>query len=394
MKPFDLDRYLHRLAALVNIDTGTGNTAGLDRAAGLLAGWCREAQLETALTRVGPTQAPLLTARMPGRGSGRVLLVGHLDTVFADGEAARRPWHTSEGRAYGPGVCDDKAGVLSGLSALEMLADDADRAPTVTLVVTPDEETGAMGSRPVLARLAADADAALCLECARENGDLVNARKGVADVAITLTGRAAHAGIEPERGANAALAAAELTVALQRLNGRWPQVSVNVGVLRAGNRPNVVPDSAELLVDLRGADTASFTEALRTIESLAGDLSVAGVTSQVEIVAPAPPWRIDDPDDWLTIAATRAGTDVGVPIRFAATGGSADANLLASYGIAVLDGLGPIGGGDHAPHEWLDLASIQPRIHLLTALIRRIAERDAEPMTVSPEAAPCASAQP
>ncbi len=370
--------YLDRLAALVSIDSGSRHLDGLHAAATALGGWAGAAGLTVRRVAVrDPGGRPLgdaVVARRRGSGRRRILLAGHLDTVFAAGTAASRPFRVTGGTAFGPGVCDDKGGVLAGLAAAEVLiALGREAYGELVLLATPDEEIGSVGSRPLLAALARDADAGLCLECARENGDLVAARKGVADVEVTLHGRAAHAGIEPERGANAALAAAHLTVAVQDLNGRWPSVTLNVGVLEAGDRPNVVADRARLLIDLRAGRAAEFTAALAEIGALAGRESVPGVTAEVAVHAPTEPWERDDRTTGLLHLAATVGAGIGVDVRAAATGGCADANLLAAAGIPVLDGLGPVGGADHSPDEWLDLGSVVPRTALLAGLTDAVA---------------------
>ncbi|WP_433304084.1 M20 family metallopeptidase [Actinoplanes sp. CA-030573] len=372
--------YLDRLAQLVGVDSGSREVPGLHRVAGLLTTWTAAAGLTTERIAVhdaaGAALGDAVLARIGGTGTRRILLAGHLDTVFPAGTAARRPFRVGGDRAYGPGVCDDKGGVLAGLAAVEtLLATGRTGFGEVVLLATPDEEIGSVGSRPLLERLARDADVALCLECARENGDLVRARKGVADIEVTLRGRSAHAGIEPERGANAALAAARLTIGLQELNGRWPSVTVNVGVLRAGERANVVADEARLLVDLRADDPGYFDEALAAITAAAHRTDVPGVSAAVAVIAPTPPWSGSPGTDELVKLAGQAGAELGVPVGAAATGGCADANLLAAAGIPVLDGLGPVGGGDHSETEWLDLTSVVPRIALLAGLIDAVAAR-------------------
>ncbi|BCJ75786.1 peptidase M20 [Catellatospora sp. IY07-71] len=365
--------FLARLAELVEVDCGSRQVHGLRKVAARFAGYAAEAGTRVDVVPVsdddGAALGDAVIARKAGRGGSRILLAAHLDTVFPPGTAAARPL-TVDGataRAYGPGVCDDKGGLLAGLAAVEVLAQlDADRYGEIVLVATPDEEIGSVGSRPLLAELAAQADAILCLECARDNGDLVSARKGVADVEIDLHGRAAHAGIEPERGANAALAAAHLTVALQGIDG------VNVGVLHAGTRPNVVADRARLVVDVRAAEPAAYEAALADIARLAGTPLVAGVTATVRVVAPTPPWLGGTGTAALLRAAEKVGAGLGLTVTHAATGGCADANLLAASGAPVLDGLGPVGGGDHGPDEWLDLGSVVPRVALLAGLIDEI----------------------
>ncbi|MGV9765071.1 M20/M25/M40 family metallo-hydrolase [Micromonospora tulbaghiae] len=369
-----LSAYHDRLARLVAVDSGSGQADGLREVGDLVQGWCLGAGLAVERVPVAdPAGRPLgdvLIARRRGAGTRRILLAGHLDTVFPPGTAAARPFRVQDGRAYGPGVSDDKGGVLAGLAAVEVLtALDRHRYGELVLVCTPDEEIGSVGSRSLLRTLGAEADVALCLECARDNGDLVSARKGVADLAVTLRGRAAHAGIEPERGASALLAAARLTVALDQLNGRWPGVTVNVGALEAGGRPNVVADRARMLVDLRAWRTREYEAALAEIRRLVAEPVVSGVHAELTVHAPTPPWEPGPAGRRLAELAAKVGAGLGVPVSHTATGGCADANLLAEAGAAVLDGLGPIGGADHSPGEWLDLDSVVPRVALLAGLI-------------------------
>ncbi|MGN9811010.1 M20/M25/M40 family metallo-hydrolase [Micromonospora sp. BQ11] len=373
--------YHERLSRLVGVDSGSGQVDGLRQVADLVQTWCLEAGMSVEREPVAdPSGTPLgdvLIGRRRGRGRRRILLAGHLDTVFPPGTAAARPFRVQGGRAYGPGVSDDKGGVLAGLAAVEVLA-ALDRAEygELVLVCTPDEEIGSTGSRPLLRTLGGEADVALCLECARDNGDLVSARKGVADLEVTLRGRAAHAGIEPERGANALLAAARLTVALDGLNGRWPGVTVNVGHLTSGDRPNVVPDRARMLVDLRAWHAREYEAALTEIRRLVGEPMVPGVRGELAVHAPTPPWELDPAGQRLTELAAKVGAGLGIPVSHTATGGCADANLLAEAGAAVLDGLGPVGGADHSPSEWLDLDSVVPRTALLAGLIDEVSRAD------------------
>ncbi|MER6756193.1 M20/M25/M40 family metallo-hydrolase [Micromonospora echinofusca] len=373
--------YHERLARLVDIDSGSGQVDGLRQVADLMQTWCLEAGMAVEREPVAdPSGRPLgdvLIGRHRGRGRRRILLAGHLDTVFPPGTAAARPFRVQNGRAYGPGVSDDKGGVLAGLAAVEVLtALDRTEYAELVLVCTPDEEIGSTGSRPLLRTLGSAADVALCLECARDNGDLVSARKGVADLEVILRGRAAHAGIEPERGASALLAAARLTVALDALNGRWPGVTVNVGHLTAGDRPNVVPDRARMLVDLRAWHSREYEAALAEIRRLVAEPWVCGVRAEVAVHAPTPPWELGPAGQRLADLAAKVGAGLGVPVSHTATGGCADANLLAEAGAAVLDGLGPVGGNDHSPSEWLDLDSVVPRTALLAGLIDEVSRAD------------------
>lgn len=314
-----------------------------------------------------------MVGRLRGTGRRRILLFAHLDTVFADGAADARPYREDAGRAFGPGVCDDKGGALAGLYAARLLAESGwtDFAEIV-IALTPDEEIGSPASGAILADLARGMDAALCLECARENGDLVIARKGVADVRIDIRGRAAHSGVEPHRGRNAAVEAAHLLLDVQSLSGARPGLTVNIGVVSAGERTNVVPASARLLGEVRAARLADLEWALAAIEARAAATVIDGVSAEVERMAVCPPLEPDATAD-VFAAAAAVGAELGIAVAGAATGGVSDANFVAATGTPVLDGLGPIGGDDHAESEWLDLASVADRVALLAGLVVRIA---------------------
>ncbi|MEV7243007.1 M20 family metallopeptidase [Streptomyces sp. NPDC093248] len=372
-------RYLRELAELVAIDSGSYSPAGVNRVGDIVGDRLRAIGFDTR--RLTPPSigthgtGDLIVARKKGAlsvedGGRRILLVGHLDTVFEDGTAAARPFGLVGSHARGPGVSDDKGGLVAGLTALRIL-DEAgfqDYAEVVFLAV-PDEEIGSPASRPLTEETAHGMHYALALECARENGDVVIARKGVADFRLTVTGRAAHAGIEPERGANAALTAAHLTVALQGLNGRWDDVTVNVGMVHAGTRINIVCPEAELHVEVRSATTRGIQQARRAIEDLAARPAVAGTTVTVEQLDLCPPMEDTEASRRILRAAQSIGEELGLSIGAAATGGVGDANLIAGMGVPVLDGLGPVGGGDHSPQEWLDTTTVVSRVALLASLI-------------------------
>ncbi|GAA1957377.1 M20/M25/M40 family metallo-hydrolase [Nocardioides panacihumi] len=369
------DAFVTELAALVSIDSGTDDRAGVARAAGRLVELLRARGMDVTRPPVA-SGVPPVVATMRGRGSKRLLLCGHLDTVFATGSAERRPFSVRDGIATGPGVCDDKGGLLAGVFAMEaLLATGFDDFDTLTLLATTDEETGSNAARAVMAELAAVHDVGLCLEGARDDGSLVTGRAGVADVVVEVRGRAAHAGIEPERGLNAAVDTARLAVAIAALNGRWEDVKVNVGVLSSGERANVVPEHGRLVVDVRGTSADSFDAAITAIREVASDVPV-GVQVTVRVENPAPPWRADRRAQAVADRAVLVAKSLGIDIQTADTGGSADANLLADLGLPVLDGLGPVGGGDHSADEWLDLVSAPDRLLLLAALIVDLCQGD------------------
>jgi glutamate carboxypeptidase len=370
--------YLRDLKAVVNEDCGTFLADGVNRVAEVMSerfagsGWDVERQTH----HPGEGQEQLgdaLIARLMGGGGKNILLVGHMDTVFPAGTAEERPYREEGSKALGPGVSDMKGGLLAGFYAVRALQDAGfDGFDSITYVCNPDEEIGSPFSGPLILEAAGQADACFVLEGARENGDIVSARKGVSDLRVIYRGRAAHAGVEPEKGRSAALQAAHATVALHELNGRWPGVTVNVGVIQGGTRPNVVTERCEIQVDVRAPAASSFAEAVAEVRRVAGTVVVPDVTVEMGSRAGFPPMEKTEATARLVEKAVAIATELGFELKDAATGGASDANPVAGMGIPTLDGLGPVGGDDHSPGEWLDLDSVVPRVTLLASLIASV----------------------
>ena len=298
-----------------------------------------------------------------------------MDTVFDPGTAAERPFRIEDGVAYGPGVTDMKSGLLAGLYALKAIVAERGGLPFERLVfiANPDEEIGSPTSTPHIAAIAADADVALVLECARANGDIVSARKGILDLRIVVHGRAAHAGVEPEKGRSAILEAARIVRELHDLNGRWPGVTVNVGRILGGTRPNVVAETCTLEVDVRATAREALETAEATIREIAEAIEIPDVTVDFEPMARWWPMEKLERSGRLVEHAQGVARSLGFEVADASTGGASDANTTAGMGVPSLDGLGPIGGNDHAPAEYLEVDSIVPRTTMLAGLLLAIA---------------------
>jgi len=363
--------FLADLERLVNLDCGSYTRDGVNEAATWVAAFL--ARLGGKVIRHPDPDGVLgdtIEAVFAGAPGPRALLVGHLDTVFPEGTAAARPFAVRDGIATGPGVTDMKAGLLTLLYGLEAaLAAGPLPFERLTVIANPDEEIGSPSSTPHIERVARESDVAFSLECARANGDIVSSRKGTGDYAITVHGRAAHAGVEPEKGRSAILAAAHLVLGLHGLNGRWPGVTCNVGVIEGGIRPNVVAERTVLGVDLRAVDRASMEAADAAIRALAAVPAVADVTIDVELRHRHWPMEKLPRSGRLVELAQGLAAGLGFAVRDAATGGASDANTTAGLGVPSLDGLGPIGGMDHSPEEWLDVTSIVPRTAVFAALL-------------------------
>ena len=371
------ETFLGDLERLVNIDCGSYTKAGVDEVGGWTAGFLRSLGFHVRSypndRELGETVVGTLKGSDPEGPT--LLLIGHMDTVFDPGTAKERPFRIEHGIAHGPGVTDMKSGLLAGLYAIAALQNVLGGVPLARLifVANPDEEIGSPASSPHIRELAADADACLVLECARANGDIVSSRKGTLDAVITVHGRAAHAGVEPEKGRSAILEAARIVTHLHALNGRWPGVTVHVGVIVGGTRPNVVAERCRLEVDVRAVDRAGLEAAEVAIKEVCAATVVPDVTVTLEEAARHWPMEKLEKSGQLVGHAQVLAAGLGFELNDAATGGASDANTTAGMGVPSIDGLGPIGGLDHSPGEYLELASIVPRTTLLAGLLVAIA---------------------
>jgi glutamate carboxypeptidase len=377
----DYAPFIADLRHLVSIDCGSYTPDGVNEVGRFVAGFLTELGADVDI-RPDPEERFGNTVVATFRGSpggARVLMLGHMDTVFEAGTVAARPFRMAEGIAHGPGVTDMKAGLLAGLYALKAVIASIGGLPFERLVfiANPDEEVGSPSSRPFIVEAARDVDAALALECARANGDIVSARKGIMDVRLVVHGRAAHAGVEPENGRSAVLEAARFVRALHDLNGRWDGVTVNVGAIHGGSRPNIVPDRCEIVVDVRSPSAADLGAVDAAIRALASATEIPETTVEVERLASHAPMEKTPRSARLAGHAQDVAGRLGFAVRDAATGGAGDANTTAGLGVPTLDGLGPVGGNDHAPTEYLEVDSIVPRTTLLAGLLLAIA-RDPE----------------
>lgn len=371
------DEFLDALRAMVNLDCGSFSPTGVNRIANLCeerfaaGGW--DVERRPGVPAEGGKQlGDLLIGRLPGPGGPRVLLLSHMDTVFSEGTAQERPFRIEDDRAFGPGVSDMKSGLLAGFFAVEALQAIGDgEFGSITYICNPDEEIGSPFSGPFIREAAASADVAFVLEAARENGDLVSARKGVSDARIEITGRAAHAGAFPERGRSAVLEAAHKIVALHGVSDRLPGVTVNVGVVSGGTRPNVIPERCHLEVDIRGLDEEGLAEAEAEVRRITEGHAVPDVAVSLRSRSWHRPMQRTPASARLVGLAKEIAAELGFSVQDTSSGGASDGNTTAAAGVPTLDGLGPIGGDWHGPDEWLDVSSVTPRVSLLAAMIAR-----------------------
>lgn len=356
---------LDALGALVEAESPSTDPEACRRCADVLADLGAE-RLGAPAERLEAGASPALRWRFGG--PTRVLLVGHLDTVWPLGTLADIPFRVEGDRATGPGVFDMKAGLVQAFLALGAL----ESLDGVTLLVTSDEEIGSPGSRALIEAEATGAAAALVLEPSAD-GALKSARKGVSLYTLHVRGRAAHAGLEPERGVNALVELANQVPRIAALSAVDVGTTVTPTVAAAGTTTNTVPDAAWVHIDARAASVAEQERVDRAMRSLDPVLSGA------ELVVEGGPNRPPLPEEasaGLVAAAQRLAASVGVDgLRAVAVGGGSDGNFTAGVGTPTLDGLGAVGGGAHARDEWTDLSAMAPRAALVAALVRELLEQ-------------------
>ncbi len=319
-----------------------------------------------------------LLAKRQGNGGGRVLLLGHSDTVFPHGTAAQRPVSYQGDKLLGPGTCDMKAGLLAGIYAVEALDHIGFKDyGSIALLAVADEEIDERYSVPLIRTASRESDTVFTLEAARANGDIVTARKGVRSFNIEAFGHAAHAGVEPEKGRSAILALAHQIIALHGLSDYANGLSVNVGVIEGGRLRNIVPDYARIKVDVRAFSRAGLEDLTAKINQLFTQEPVPGVTFKLSYEDVHPPMPRTPAIEALERKTISIAHELGFEVKGASTGGAADAAFAADEGIPVLDGLGPVGGLDHGPDEYIIKSSIVPRTALLASLIMEIGQHSA-----------------
>lgn len=361
------------LQQLVEVESPSDDKAAVDRCVDAVAG-AAESLGGRAKRHRQRHFGDVLELRFPpsrrkSASARPLMLLGHLDTVWPLGTLAKMPFRIGDGRAWGPGTLDMKAGVAMGLTALATLRDlDALPRPVIFLL-NSDEEVGSTASRPITENLARDAEAVFVLEPAQgPKGAYKTSRKGVGDYTLRVRGVASHAGVDFERGHSAIH---ELAWQLEKVRG-FTELSrgltVNAGVIRGGTRTNVVAAEAEAEIDVRIARAADAARIDRKFRSLR--VRDRGCVLQVEGGMNRPPMERSRGTVALFRRAATLARQIGFTLEEAATGGGSDGNFTAALGVPTLDGMGGVGESAHASHESVVLRELVPRTALLAEMIR------------------------
>lgn len=301
------------------------------------------------------------------RGEGGILLLCHLDTVFPLGTLEKMPYRELDGKIFGPGTLDMKAGIVIALAAVEE-AQKSGLNRRVTLLCTSDEEIGSYTSREHIERLAKESALVLVLEGGLVDGSLKTWRKGVGGFWVTVHGHAAHAGGDHEKGRNAIEEMAHQVIAIQGLTDYSKQTTVNVGVIRGGTVSNVVPEEAIIQVDVRVMQPGEWERLEEEVKKLMPVLD--GTSLEISGRLNRPPMPFDETMQATFEKAKSIAARVGIALKAGGTGGGSDANFVAPLGIPVLDGLGAVGEGYHSEREYIFANSLEDRAKLIGVLLR------------------------
>ena len=361
------------IRALVEIESPSGDDAGSREIVARVATAAAEINVVDGIERVdvpGLGQHLVIKAFQGQSNAGQIVIVGHTDTVHSRGSLALRPWRMDGERAYGPGVFDMKANCALVIEVLRTLSElDVKPRFSIAIVLTCDEEVGSASGWPVIERVAKaqETRCAFVLEPPASGGRVKTGRKGTGMYAIKVEGKAAHAGLEPEKGASAILELARQTERLHAINLAGSGITLNVGVVHGGTRSNVVAAEAEGEIDVRFSTEAESRE----IERILSTLQPVDERTKVFVSGGInrPPLERTPAVVDLFEKARSISASLGFELGEAQVGGASDGNFIAALGIPVLDGLGISGDGAHAVHEHIEVNDIARRGALLTGLL-------------------------
>ncbi len=367
------DQMLQLLEKLVNIDSGSYDKEGVDQIGNLMKELYQEIDFDITEIKQEEFGNQLIISKR-NDNKPTILIMMHMDTVFEKGTAEERPFRTKENRAYGPGVIDMKASLVSVYYAIRALLDSGKESVyQVEILLTSDEEVGSLTSRKLIEKRAEDKKYALVMEPARKNGAIVSARRGKGLYTLEVIGKAAHSGIEPEKGRSAIEELAHKIIQLYEITDEEEGIHVNVGLIEGGTSVNTVSDYATAQIDVRFRTQEQVVEIKEQIASIIQSTEVDGTKVKIEGDINRPPMEKTEQTEKLLRFIKKVGDELDIFIKDTETGGGSDASFTSALGIPTVDGLGPVGGRAHRDSEYLELDSFVPRTLLLAHVIDKLA---------------------
>ena len=364
------DWLLELVESLVAIESPSDDRAAVNRCGDELA--ARLEAIGGAIRRVPSAGAGDHLRASFGKGSRKILLLGHFDTVWPVGQLARMPVRRAGGKLFGPGVFDMKAGIgLAMLATRAVLEQQALDDCCIVMLWTADEEVGSKTSRALIEAEATKSEAVLVFEPSLPGGGLKTSRKGVGQFEMIARGVSAHAGLDPGKGVSAIRELARQIFAIDDLQDPANGVTLTVGVISGGTRANVVPAEARATIDARAVTRADADRVQRAMRSLAPHIH--GAKIEVTGGFDRPPLERSDGVVRLFNQAKAVAAEIGLTLQEGSAGGGSDGNFTAALGVPTLDGIGAIGDGAHAIHEHVEIDALIPRAAIIAGLLARLA---------------------
>ena len=358
------------LQQLVETESPTADKAAVDRLGAIVADEACRLGADVQLAPVMDAGDHVIARFQPSFPSlhPSILLLCHMDTVFPIGTLTKMPYREADGKIFGPGVLDMKAGIVISLAAIEAAQKAGGLKRPVTLLCTSDEETGSLTSEDLIVKLAKESELVLVMVSALLDGSLKTWRKGVGEFWVKVKGRAAHAGGNHEEGSNAIEEMSHQVLAIQKMTDYEKGTTLNVGVIQGGTVSNVVPEEATAQVDVRVMQPGEWERLEGEMQALKPVLD--GTSLEITGGLNRPPMPFDETMKTTFEKAKSIAVGIGMDIKAGGSGGGSDANFVAPLGIPVLDGLGAVGEGLHSEREYIFADSLWERVKLLAALIQ------------------------
>lgn len=365
---------LQLIEKLVNIDSGTYVKEGIDRVGAILKEEYEKLGF-TVEVREEEKYGNNLIVQHKDAVDPKIILVAHMDTVFPLGTVAERPFRIEGDRAYGPGVVDMKSSQVELLSAIKALQQTGSESyKNMLIILNSDEEVGSPTSRPLIEEKSQGKEYALIMEPARKDGSLVSARRGGGSYTVIVKGKAAHSGIEPQKGRSAIEELAHKVIQLNALSDYEKGISVNVGLIEGGSSINTIPPIAVAHVDIRISEMHQAKYLEEKIKEICATTDVSGTQIILKGSISRPPMEKNKQTQSLLHLIEEVGKEIGLQVFDTATGGGSDASFTSATGVATVDGLGPVGGNAHSEDEYLEIKTLPERTLLLAKTIERLSK--------------------
>ncbi|WP_300455877.1 M20 family metallopeptidase [Desulfobacula sp.] len=381
MKPYIAsrhDQFLADFQTIVNIDSSSDNKPGIESVARFFDTRFSHIGLNSQVLFLGDNKIPCLyAAHKKGTSPFDIMFLGHMDTVFPPGEVAKRPFSIKDGRAFGPGVCDMKGGLLVVLHVLETLKHEGILgALSVCVAFNGDEETGSHASKKWIQSTAKKSLRTFVFEPCRPGYRFVLQRKGGGWFHVCVNGREAHAGADPEKGINAVVELAHQIVKINRLNQNDMGTSAQVTVITGGDKVNIIPDRATASVDVRILKQEEKNRVEEFFHTLGKTPCIEGSTIRVQGRIDRPPMETGKATRQLWDLVRSTGEKIGLPLEAISTGGCSDGNYTSACGTPTIDGMGIVGANSHSIDEYAELDSIDNMVWLVAQVCKAIREEN------------------